>query len=81
MVFTDANLNVLKERNQKHRLNETWLSIEPDLLDALLNRIECAENMCNYIGHVPDLKNMDWFIEGDRLYKKWLRSKGSGEGV
>lgn len=41
--FTEDNLELIRSNNQRHRLNDTWISIEPDLFDSILDRLEASE--------------------------------------
>lgn len=65
--FSDADIERLREHGRVHLFGGPSI-------DDLLNRLDAAERMCEYVGKVPDLKNMDWIIEGDRLFQAWRHS-------
>jgi hypothetical protein len=57
-------------------MGSTRLDLNWEKFEALVARLEAAEKMCDFIGKVPDLGNMDWFREGDRLFQEWLKAAG-----
>lgn len=62
-VFTDENLQCLKD----------GMILKPEGLKALIRRLECAENVCDWAD------NFSWMMESKRVDKAisvWKKSAG-----
>lgn len=80
MKFTDDDLKRLKNELVKITENlepgNRYLDIEKNQVWGLIDRLEAAEKLCNYLDGFDDVNNPIV----NAILKAWRRSKGEGEG-
>lgn len=81
MPFTNDDLKRLKE-HIKGEPGVAWVQGRPgtvcsiEFLDALIARLEAAENVIHRLESSKDLQDFDWFIPTNEEYKAWRKECG-----